>query len=310
MDNEEIQGVKFSEFPFATPDNADEVVGLHAGDNARFSLANLMLAIRQGLVNLFVPQTRTVNNKALSSNITLDASDVGAVDTADVGVADGVASLDSNGKVPGTQLDLSGKQSTITANGILKGEGAGGVSAATPGTDYGTYSKPSGGIPASDIASGVIPSAYTSNPAMDGTASPGNSTAWARGDHVHPSDTSRADVTSYPSASVAVTDTTRLSAATLDSCQRVGNLAIVVLTLTIKAQIPTTRAAVAQLHGIPRTTQNVNGLMQITNYLFTEQLQPDGTLNLTSIGQAQGPNTGTWTGRVQIVYYTDGTLTA
>ena len=30
-----------------------------------------------------------------------------------------------------------------------------------------------------------VPSAYTSNPAALGTASPGSSTAWARGDHVH-----------------------------------------------------------------------------------------------------------------------------
>lgn len=56
------------------------------------------------------------------------------------------------------------------------------------------YQKPSGGIPATDLASDVIPtvpSAYASNPAMDGTASPGSSTSWAKGDHVHPSDTSR-----------------------------------------------------------------------------------------------------------------------
>lgn len=39
--------------------------------------------------------------------------------------------------------------------------------------------------------SGQIPAAYTSNPAMDGTASPGSSSNWAKGDHVHPTDTSR-----------------------------------------------------------------------------------------------------------------------
>ena len=39
--------------------------------------------------------------------------------------------------------------------------------------------------------SGQIPTAYTSNPAMDGTASAGSSTSWAKGDHVHPTDTSR-----------------------------------------------------------------------------------------------------------------------
>lgn len=38
-----------------------------------------------------------------------------------------------------------------------------------------------------------IPSAYTSNPAMDGTASPGSSSSWARGDHVHQADTNKQD---------------------------------------------------------------------------------------------------------------------
>lgn len=73
------------------------------------------------------------------------------------------------------------------------------VSLVTTGDKYnwnnkGTYSKPSGGIPASDLASGVIPtvpSAYTSNPKMNGTASAGSSTNWSKGDHVHPVDTSR-----------------------------------------------------------------------------------------------------------------------
>ena len=41
------------------------------------------------------------------------------------------------------------------------------------------------------ITSSSVPSAYTSNPQMDGTASAGSSTAWARGDHRHPTDTSR-----------------------------------------------------------------------------------------------------------------------
>jgi len=59
----------------------------------------------------------------------------------------------------------------------------------------GTYTKPVSGIPASDLASGVIPEAYTSNPAALGTASPGSSTKWARGDHVHEKPTySKSDV--------------------------------------------------------------------------------------------------------------------
>ena len=46
----------------------------------------------------------------------------------------------------------------------------------------------------------TVPSASTSNPAMDGTASPGTGTAYARGNHVHPTDTSRAPTSHAASA--------------------------------------------------------------------------------------------------------------
>jgi len=39
----------------------------------------------------------------------------------------------------------------------------------------------------------AVPTAYTSNPAMDGTASAGTGTSYARGNHVHPHDTSKQD---------------------------------------------------------------------------------------------------------------------
>ena len=51
-----------------------------------------------------VPNTRTVNGKSLSSNITLGAGDVGAIPSSAKGTANGVASLDANGKVPSNQL--------------------------------------------------------------------------------------------------------------------------------------------------------------------------------------------------------------
>lgn len=53
---------------------------------------------------LFVPKTRTINGKALSSNITLSATDLSAIPTSQKGVANGVASLDGTGKVPSAQL--------------------------------------------------------------------------------------------------------------------------------------------------------------------------------------------------------------
>jgi hypothetical protein len=38
---------------------------------------------------------------------------------------------------------------------------------------------------------GAVPSASTTTPSMDGSAAYGSSVTWARGDHVHPTDTSR-----------------------------------------------------------------------------------------------------------------------
>lgn len=108
-----MANIKWSSFPSATPDNTDEVVGLHAGDNARFSVANFILAIRQGLANLFVPLTRTVNSKALSADITLDAYDVGA----EVEIQLGSINLSAtwSGAGPYTQaVTVTG--ATITAN--------------------------------------------------------------------------------------------------------------------------------------------------------------------------------------------------
>lgn len=89
--------------------------------------------------------------------------------------------------------DLAASASPGTSSNYSRGDH---VHKLPSASDIGAYVKPSGGIPASDLASGVIPSvpsAYTSNPEMDGTASPGSSGSWARGDHVHPSDTGKQD---------------------------------------------------------------------------------------------------------------------
>lgn len=61
-----------------------------------------------------VPTTRTVNGKALSSNITLTANDVSAVPTTQKGAANGVASLNSSGKV--TPEQTTSPIFTLTAN--------------------------------------------------------------------------------------------------------------------------------------------------------------------------------------------------
>lgn len=71
-------------------------------------------------------------------------------------------------------------------NGIIKSAG-GSLSAATPDVDYATPSS--------------IPSASSSTPLMDGTASAGSSSAYSRADHTHPTDTTRAALGDLPQAS-------------------------------------------------------------------------------------------------------------
>lgn len=61
----------------------------------------------------------------------------------------------------------------------------------------GAYVKPASGIPASDLASGVIPTvpaAATATPLVDGTGAVGSSTKYAREDHEHPENTGKADI--------------------------------------------------------------------------------------------------------------------
>ena len=113
-------------------------------------------------------QTLATRNRLLTNNITVDPMStdyeiltnkpqindvtlVGNKSLEDLGIA--------------SEADLDGKQDAITASGILKGDGAGNITAATAGTDYGTYSKPSGGIPSSDMASAVQTSLGKANTA-------------------------------------------------------------------------------------------------------------------------------------------------
>ena len=91
------------------------------------------------------------------------------------------------------QTDVSGKADAATT---LAGYGI---------TDAYTKTQVDGMIPS-------VPSAYTSNPEMDGTASPGSSAAWARGDHVHPHDTSKQDAGKF-----AVIDGTLASSSTFST---------------------------------------------------------------------------------------------
>ncbi len=148
------------------------------------------------------------------------------VDTSLIGVADGVAELDSTGKVPDSQLpsyedvvegyynELDGKfYAEDTFQTEIEGE-ANKIYIDLPNNT--TYRWDETGF--IQIGSGLAlgetsttayrgdrgktayefsQAPYTSDPAMNGTASAGVSDAWARGDHVHPSDSSKQDVLEF-----------------------------------------------------------------------------------------------------------------
>ena len=118
-------------------------------------------------------------------------------DISDIGASGGssgqIITLGSNGK-----LGPANKPS-YTASEV------GAVATTSVGAANGVASLGSDGkVPSAQLPTSSGPSPYASNPAMDGTASAGSSNDYARGDHVHPSDTSKLGVNDKAaSASVA-----------------------------------------------------------------------------------------------------------
>ena len=64
----------------------------------------LLASLLPDLSGTYVPVNTTINGKPLSGNITLAAEDVGAIPASKKGQPNGVAELDSTGKVPSAQL--------------------------------------------------------------------------------------------------------------------------------------------------------------------------------------------------------------
>lgn len=91
----------------------------------------LWSAIKAIFAALYVPLTRTVNNKALSSDISLSASDVGA----DASGTASTAVSNHNSSSSAHSAQFGNKQDKITVSGMLKGTGEG-VVAAQRGVDY------------------------------------------------------------------------------------------------------------------------------------------------------------------------------
>lgn len=87
----------------ATTAEINKLAGLTASTTELNYVKGVTSAIQTQLNNK-VPNTRKVNGKQLKADINLTAADVGAVATTAVGQANGVAGLDSDGRVPASQL--------------------------------------------------------------------------------------------------------------------------------------------------------------------------------------------------------------
>lgn len=160
-----------------------------------------------------VPTTRTVNSKALSADITLTASDVNAVPTTRT-----VNSKALSSNITLTASDVSAVPTTRKVNNkALSADIT--LTASDVGALADTYTAPVTSVNSQtgDVML-TIPSSATASPLMDGTAAVGTSDKYAKEDHVHPSDTAKANLaspalTGTPTAPTATagTNTTQIA---------------------------------------------------------------------------------------------------
>lgn len=184
---------------------------VHTDNNYTTAEKNKLAAVEAD-ADVNVIETVKVNGTAL----TPDANK--AVDVA-VPTATSDLTNDGDGESPfATQAYVGtngGKIDTISVNGTAQTITNKNVNITVP-TKTSDITNDSGFITTSDIPEGAA--ASTSTPLMDGTAAVGTELAFARGDHRHPTDTSRAplaspDFTGTPTAPTATagTNTTQIA---------------------------------------------------------------------------------------------------
>lgn len=132
-------------------------------------------AIKAIFAALYVPLTRTVNSKALSSDISLSASDVGA----DASGTASTAVSNHNSSSSAHSAQFGNKQDNITVSGMLKGTGES-VVAAQAGTDYAVPPATATVLPASGTAL-TANTIYAVTDAVGTYAFTPPATGWAHG---------------------------------------------------------------------------------------------------------------------------------
>lgn len=158
------------------------------------------------IANITVPtKTSDITN---DSNFAVDASYVHTDNNYSTAEKTKLAGIDSGAEVNViNSVKVNGTAQTVTGKAVN-------IPVPTATSDL---TNDSGFITAADVPEGAA--ATTTTPAMDGTAAVGVETTFARGDHVHPKDTSKADLaspefTGTPKAPTAASGTNTTQIAT------------------------------------------------------------------------------------------------
>lgn len=212
---------------------------------------------------------------------------------------------------------LANKQNTLTFDDTPTASSdnpvtSGGVYTAIP-RNTSDLNNDSGFITSSDIPEGAA--ASTTSPKMDGTATVGTEMAFARGDHRHPTDTSRAPLasptfTGVPAAPTATTGTNTTQIATTAFVQTaIGSLALI--TITVVETLPATGQSNV-IYLVPKSTSQTNNAydeyiwvtsttsfekigdtqIDLSNYLQTTGNASSTTVTFTAAGSRALPATG------------------
>ena len=182
------------------------------------------------------------------------------------------------------QAALDDKQAKITASGILKCDGSGGVTAAVADTDYAT--------PAS------LPNPSDTAPVMDGTADAGTLATYARGDHKHPADTSRQE--KITASGLLKGDGAGGVTAAAEGTDYSGPKATVTATLLASGWTGSEAPFVYTLAIAGVTATSYQELLPAVN-ITAEQLKTLQAANITDGGQAAGSMTLKAYGKVPTV---------
>lgn len=98
----------------SSPNAKDEYIVIRSGTEGNYTYSWEMIGTTETDLSGYVPTSRKVNGHALTSDVTVSKSDVGLgnvtndaqVKRTEMGAASGVATLDSNSKVPTSQLPI------------------------------------------------------------------------------------------------------------------------------------------------------------------------------------------------------------